>query len=130
MADKSDRPIRYCQEFYTVKFRGKNMKDAYLRACKWYATNVLSKDELQDVQVKYEKDEQSPTVTLHLFATLDENTVRFEHCNICKEVHKSFLCNETLHCSDCKLGGYQKRVDQKIEVKRLYYRELIERNWS
>ena len=58
MADKSDRPIRYCQEFYTVKFRGKNMKDAYLRACKWYATNVLSKDELQDIQVKYEKDEQ------------------------------------------------------------------------
>ena len=126
---ESEKPIRYCQEFYTVKFKGKDMKDAYLRACKWYATNVLSKDELQNVYAEYEKDTQSPTVTLHLYATLDEETTRFEHCNICKEVHNSFLYSETLHCGDCKLRGYQKRVDNKLEVKRLYYRELIERNW-
>lgn len=126
----TDKPIRYCQEFYTTRFRGKNMKDAYLRACKWYATNVLSKDELQNVYAEYEKDEQSPTVTLHLFVSLDEEVARNEHCKVCKEIHKSFLCsNDGVNCNDCKLKGYQRRVNQKIEVKMLYYRELIERNW-
>jgi hypothetical protein len=28
----NDKPIKYCREFYKTKFKGKNMKDAYLRA--------------------------------------------------------------------------------------------------
>ena len=126
----SEKPIKYCQEFYTTKFRGKDMKDAYMRACKWYATNVLSKDELYNVYAEFEKDGQSPTVTIHLYATLMEDAARQEHCNICKEFSKSFLCGENTNCSDCKLKGYFNRVDQKIEVKSLYYRELIDRNWE
>lgn len=124
------KPIKYCQEFYTTKFKGKNMKDAYLRACKWYATNVLSKDELQNVYVEYEKDEQSPTVTIHLYASLTEDLVRQEHCSICKEFSKSFLCGEETNCGDCKLKGYYNRINQKIEIKKLYYREIIDRNWE
>ena len=40
--------IKYSTEFFSISFSGKNMKDAYLKACKWYATNVLSKDELHN----------------------------------------------------------------------------------
>lgn len=126
----NEKPIKYCCEFYSTKFKGKDMKDAYLRACKWYATNVLSKDELQNVYVEYEKDEQSPTVTLHLYVSLTEEATRMEHCNMCKEVSKSFLFSEDVHCSECKLNGYFNRVDNKIEIKRLFYRELIDRNWE
>ena len=38
------------------KFNGTNMKDAYMKAVKWYATNVLAKNELQEVTCSYEKD--------------------------------------------------------------------------
>jgi uncharacterized paraquat-inducible protein A len=125
----TDKPIRYCQEFYTVKFRGKNMKDAYLRACKWFATNVLSKDELHDVYAEYEKDEQSPTVTIHLYVSLTEEVARQEHCKVCKEISKSFLFEEE-HCSECKLKGYFNRVNNKIDIKSKYYYELMSRNWE
>lgn len=126
----SEKPINYCQEFYTTKFKGKDMKDAYMRACKWYATNVLSKDELQNVQVVFEKSWQSPTVTLHLYVSLMEDAARQEHCNICREFSKSFLCMERSNCNDCKLNGYFNRVDGKIQVKCSYYREIIDRNWE
>lgn len=122
--------MKYTEEFYCTRFKGKDRKDAYLRACKWYATNVLSKDELHNVHAEFEKEEQSPTITLHLYITLYEDQVREEHCRICKEVHKSFLMNENVNCDECKLKGYQKRVDQKIAIKKAYYRELIERNWE
>ena len=125
-----EKPIKYCQEFYSTKFKGKNMKDAYLRACKWYATNVLSKDELQNVYIEYEKSEQSPTVTIHLYASITEEAAKQEHCNVCKEFNRSFLFNEESNCNECKLKGYHSRIEQKIEVKRLYYRELIDRNWE
>lgn len=126
----NDKPIKYCREFYKTKFKGKNMKDAYLRACKWYATNVLSKDELQNVYAEYEKDTQSPTITIHLYATLTEELVKDEHCRICKDVSKSFLCGEETKCNECKLRGYHNRLEQKIETKSLYYRELIDRSWE
>lgn len=125
-----DKPIKYCREFYRIRFRGKNLKDAYLRACKWYATNVMSKDELQNTFAEYEKEEQSPTVVLHLYVSLAEDAVRQEHCNICKEVNKSFLGSDDCDCSNCKLHGYYNRIDRKIETKSLYYREIIDRNWE
>ena len=38
--------LKYSEEFMSKKFTGKNMKDAYMKAVKWYATNVLANDEL------------------------------------------------------------------------------------
>lgn len=121
--------LLYTEEFSTIKFTGKTMKDAYLRAVKWYSTNVLAKDELHNVQVEYEKvqDEQSPTIILHLYTSLSEEEVRAAHCEICKETHKSFIMSEETNCEWCKLKGYQNRCDRHIEIKKSYYRELLER---
>lgn len=119
----------YTEEFASRKFTGKTMKDAYLKAVKWYASNVLAKDELRNVQVEYEKvhDEQSPTIILHLYASLVEEEVRAAHCNICRESHKSFFINEETNCAWCKIKGYQNRMDQHIDIKKSYYKQLLER---
>ncbi len=119
----------YTEEFASRKFTGKNMKDAYMKANKWYATNVLAKDELRSVQVEYEKvyDEQSPTIILHLYASLIEEEVRTAHCNICRESHKSFFISEETNCAWCKIKAYQNRCDQHIEIKKSYYKQLLER---
>lgn len=120
--------IFYSQEFFKMSFEAESMKKAYMDACKWYATNVLSKDELHNVQVEFEKktnDEQFPTVVIHLFAVLSEDELRTKHCNICREVHSSFFMNQHYNCNRCETNAYQKRTNDMLKVKLDYYRGLI-----
>lgn len=121
------RPITYSKEFFKKKFTADTMKIAYMNACKWYATNVLSKDELRNVQIEFEKgydEQQSPTVTIHLFAALDEETLRERHCAICREAHNLFYLHSN-DCNKCEANAYQKRTDDMLRVKIEYYKELI-----
>lgn len=117
--------LRFEEEFLVKSFIGSNMKDAYMKAVKWYATNVLAKDELHGVCVEYIKDKQSPTVTIHLYVTLTEEEVRQNHCQVCREVHRSFFLNEVESCDNCSVSGYQRRLEQKIKVKREFYKKIL-----
>lgn len=118
--------LKFSEEFYKRQFTADNMKSAYMLAVKWYATNVLSKDELHNVHVEFEKDKQSPTVTIHLFAVLDKETdVMEQHCACCKEMHHSFFINEDAACNRCSALGFQNRLERKIQIKRDYYKELL-----
>lgn len=118
--------LKFSEEFYKRQFTADNMKSAYMLAVKWYATNVLSKDELHNVHVEFEKDKQSPTVTIHLFAVLDKEVdVMEQHCACCKEMHHSFFINEDAACNRCSALGFQNRLEQKIQIKRDYYKELL-----
>lgn len=122
------RPITYSKEFFKKKFTADTMKSAYMNAVKWYATNVLSKDELHNVQVEFEKsldDQQLPTITIHLFATLDEGVLRERHCKICKETSSLFYMHTNSNCNKCEASAYQKRTDEMLLVKIEYYRSLI-----
>ena len=122
-------PMLYTQEFGKKDFQGKTTKDAYLKANKWYAQNVLSKDELRNVQVRYEKvhDAQLPTVTVHLYASLTEAEVRNNHCNICKEMHNTFFMSSVVHCEECNLLAYQKRLDSNMDNKTSFCRMTLRR---
>lgn len=117
--------LKFSEELISKKFTGNNMKDAYLKAVKWYASNVLAKDELHNICVEYEKDKQSPTVTIHLYVTMEEEEARQSHCQVCKEFHHSFFFNEVENCNNCNVSGYQRRLEQKIKVKRDFYRALL-----
>lgn len=117
--------LRFAEELISKKFTGENMKDAYMKAVKWYASNILAKDELHGICVEYEKDTQFPTIIAHLYITMNEEEVRQNHCNVCKEFHHSFFINEAENCNNCNVSGYQKRLDIKIKAKRDYYRELL-----
>lgn len=107
------------------QFSANTRKDAYLKAVKWVATNVISKDELKDVIVKYEKDIQYPTITVHLFVSVDEEYVGERHCKICNETHKAFFISEETNCSWCKVSAYRKRLEEIVNVKAGFCSEKI-----
>lgn len=115
----------YAVQFAKKKFSANDMKSAYMKAVKWVASNVISKDELQDVVVKYEKDKQSPTVTVHLFTTISEKEIRERHCKICKESHAHFYINEHTNCDWCNAKGFQRRADEMIKIKKQFYKEKL-----
>lgn len=107
------------------------MKSAYLSAVKWYSTNVLSKAEFINVQVQFIKENKNefPTITVHLFAVQDgEQDVMSQHCKCCKEMHSNFFINEMTDCNRCSALGFQNRLEQKINVKKDYYRELLRKH--
>ena len=122
------KPITYSKEFFKMKFTADTMKTAYMNACKWYATNVLSKDELHNVQIEFEKskdEKQYPTVTIHLYAVLNEEELRERHCRICRETSHLFFLHKNDNCNRCAVDAYQKRTDEMLRVKLDYYRGLI-----
>lgn len=115
---------KYAKELMYMTFTGKNMKEAYLNACKWYATNVISKDEIKEVQVQFEKQNDSTSIILRLFVTIDENVTKEEHCKICAETHRLFYMND-INCQNCNLAGYQNRYTSLLDAKRNYYKERL-----
>lgn len=119
--------IKYSEEIAKKDFTSDTMKEAYMKAVKWYATNILSNDILKDVQVSYEKinDSNIPVIRMRLFAVLDESTLRRNHCEICKETHKLFYINEETNCNWCKLKAYQERMKDTIKQKKTAYRETL-----
>lgn len=119
--------IKYSEEIAKKDFTSDTMKEAYMKAVKWYATNILSNDILKDVQVSYEKinDSNIPVIRMRLFAVLEESTLRRNHCEICKETHKLFYINEETNCNWCKLKAYQERMKDTIKQKKTAYRETL-----
>lgn len=120
--------IKYSREFYKKSFTADTMKSAYISAVKWYSTNVLSKAEFVNVHVQFIKEdkEESPTITIHLFAVQDgEKDVMAQHCQICKEMHHSFFINEDTHCNRCNALGFQRRLEEKINIKSDWYKKLL-----
>lgn len=119
----------FSEEFFSKVFKSKkSLKDAYLKATKWVAVNIISRDEFENVQVKYEKDKYATSITIHLFAALNkEEDVMSKHCKICKEMHSSFFINEATHCDKCSARAFQKRLESLMTVKKQYYKELIEK---
>ncbi len=120
--------IKYSREFYKKEFTADTMKSAYMSAVKWYSTNVLSRAEFINVQVKFEKNEKSefPTIVVRLFAVQDgEKDVMSQHCQCCREMHHSFFINEDTACNRCSALAFQKRLEEKINIKKSYYNEML-----
>ena len=124
--------IKYSREFYKKSFTSNDMKSAYMLAVKWLSTNILSKAEFENVHTQFIKskaDEGLPTITLYLFAVQDgEQDVMSHHCACCREMHKSFFINEDTQCNRCSALGFQKRLEEKINIKRDWYKELLRRH--
>lgn len=120
--------IKYAREFYKKSFTADTMKLAYMSAVKWYATNVLSKAEFVNVHVQFIKEDKCeyPTITIHLFAVQDgEKDVMSQHCQCCKDMHHSFFINEDTYCNRCSAVGFQRRLEENINIKKNYYRETL-----
>lgn len=118
-----DNGIYFSKQFAQKTFKSVTTKDAYMKAVKWYASNIIARDALHEVQVEFVKGTNQ--VTLKLFAVMPEQVVRENHCEICKEFRKSFFINESSNCNACNMLGFQRRLDQKISIKHQYYKELF-----
>lgn len=120
--------IKYSQEFFKKSFTAGDMKSAYLSACKWYATNIISKAEFANVHVKFVKGGTSeyPTVTIYLFAVLDGEPEAMAHyCKCCKEFNGLFYINKTVDCDKCEVNKFQERLEEKSTIKTNWYKELL-----
>lgn len=118
-----DSGICYSKQFGQKTFSGESVKDAYMKAAKWYASNIIAKDKLHEVQVEFVKGTNQ--VTIKLFAVLPEQVIRDRHCAICREVHHSFFINEANNCNVCDAGAYQRRMAETMSIKYNYYKELF-----
>lgn len=119
----------YTEKFFKKVFKAETIKDAYMKAAKWYATNIISKVELQrNVMVSFEKDKQFPVVTLYLYISIPEKEIRSKHCEVCHEVHSLFYINQTCNCSQCNLKGYENRIDEALKVKKQWAKETLRKS--
>ena len=117
------KQICFSEQFAQKTFNGTSVKDTYLKACNWYASNVIAVDQLQEVQVEYIKGINQ--VTIKLYAVLTESEVMEQHCQCCKEMHHSFFINEDTACNRCSAMAYQRRLERKISTKAGYYKQLL-----
>lgn len=119
--------VKYCDEFGSKKFNEGSLKESYLKAMKWYSTNILANPRLNEVQVEIKKDVETGSIELVIYAVLPANEVKKRHCEICKEIHKSFFINESNNCETCSASGYQRRVDSTLRSKISYYRDILKK---
>lgn len=106
-------------------FKAKNLKQAYMKAIKWYSTNIISKEKLNNVMAEYEKDERENKIIINLYIKLDESEIKDRHCKICKETHKAYYINEQFNCTSCSMLAYRKRMQIAAKTKKCYYAGLI-----
>lgn len=104
---------------------GEHMKDVYLRACKWYATNVIANGGMKNVQAEFVKEDGWDAVTVMLYASLPAKDVMAQHCGCCHEMHHSFFVNEDTHCGRCSAAALQRRAQKKLEIKVKYCKETL-----
>lgn len=118
--------IKFSREFYKKVFVGATLKEAYMKAVKWYATNILTNKDFDNVQVSFIKDKEEAKVTMICFAVQDNEDEIFSHfCKCCREVHKSFFLNEETACNRCSALSYQRRIEENINSKRAFYKEIL-----
>ena len=123
----------FIRKFYEREFKAKDSKDAYLKACKFVASNVVSKGSKVEASkvtwdiARIEKEEDDlPTFRLTLYYKFDDTQFMEQTCNACKEFHKSFFINENFNCSRCNKVGYEKNIEQKLMIGAEYFRKLLD----
>lgn len=118
--------------FYEREFKAKKSKDAYLKACKFVASNIISASSKVEVSkvtwdvVRVSNDDDLPTFRLTLYYKFDDTQFMKQTCDACKEFHKSFFINENYNCNRCNKVGYEKNVDQKLMICSEYLRKQLD----
>lgn len=120
--------ITYTTEVYQKKVHGDNYKDAYKKAVKWLATNIISNDELSnEVTYNIVKDKKRPSVTIKFYSGLNEKELEEKHCRICKEMHASFFINQEVNCGWCNTKSYQNRMCDTMNVKASHMKGVLKK---
>lgn len=101
-------------------FHGTNTKEAYLKACKWYATNFISISENKNLSCTFEKvkckNSMVCSIKLTVYVMFDENEVLQKNCEICNEANKLFYIRGNKNkCDSCKVNPYRERMKERLK---------------
>lgn len=118
--------LTYSTRLFSKRFENQDKKEAYMDACKWLATNIISKrSELCAMTFSIDpvKDAMPASFILTVYVSLDEPEVRERHCKVCKELTSLFYVKGGVdnQCSNCKMLAYTQRMDELIHQKKVYY---------
>lgn len=122
----------YIQKFYEREFKDDDPKKAYLKACKFVASNIISKGSKVEVSkvtwdvARVEQEGDLPTFRLTLYYRFDDTDFMKQTCDACKEFHKSFFINENFNCNRCNKVGYEKNIEQKLMIGSEYIRKMLD----
>lgn len=120
--------MKYSVTAFEKDFSNKESKQAYLKLCKWLATNVISNVELsKNITYKVEKinSDKLPTFRLTLFATIEEEDVAVDYCRKCKQLSTLLYSNIKPDCEHCKMSGYMKKKREYINSFKEFYKEVL-----
>ena len=113
-------------KFYSKTFNANTTKDAYLKACKWVATNILANDEIsKDVVWKITKIKDLPSVELELYGLVNDAEHVRQFCGACKQFHTLFYINQQQNCNNCNMMAYRSQAEEKGRIKKNYKRTLL-----
>ena len=124
--------MKYIEKFYERQFKAESSKDAYMKACKFVANNIISaKSKVEASKVTWNvtklTDETGlPTFLLTLYYTFDDEKFMEQTCNACKEFHKSFFINENFNCDRCNKVGYERNIQQKLLIGSEYFKKMLD----
>ena len=124
--------MEYVKKFYEREFKAESSKAAYLKACRFVASNVISKGSKVEVSkvtwnvVKVEAEGNLPTFRLTLYYKFDDTEFMKQSCEACKQFHKSFFINENFNCNRCNKVGYEKNIEQKLTNGTEYFKKQID----
>ncbi len=110
------------------EFSDDESKEAYLKACKWVAVNIVSKVEAgPDTfwNITRKKDTSLPTFVLEVHTMIDSADHEKSFCGACKEFHKSFFINEAYNCNSCKFLAFTKQVEQRLSIKKQHRKDKM-----
>lgn len=118
----------FCEKAFKKTFEDEVSKKAYLKACKWLATNIFNRVELaKHIVFSIEKQCESelPTFVVTAYVKSDESALRSEYCKQCKTLHTIFYSIDGTDCGSCKARGYQAKLDKDIVSKKTFVQEIV-----
>ena len=125
--------MKYIHEFYKQTFKAEDSKNAYMKACKFVANNIISdKSKVEASKVTWAvqrikvEDGGLPTFQLTLYYTFDDTEFMKQTCDACKQFHKSFFINENFNCNRCNKVGYEQNVTQKLMIGSEYFKKMLD----
>lgn len=115
------------ERVFSKKFIHENKKEAYLSACKWLATNIISKRDLGEYsfEIKERKVVEEFCFVLTLYVSLDEQQLFEGHCNVCRTINNNFFQNNEA-CGLCRAKAYRYRIEDKLKSRKGYAIEHLE----
>lgn len=113
---------------YEQEFKGKSYKDAYKKATKWVASNIIANNievTWKITKVKFEPDTLYK-VNLAIYVELDIEDHFVKRCNVCTSFHTKFYINQQMNCDKCNAKALLDTAKDKLKIKKQYIKEKIQ----